>query len=106
MGSSSILRLPKDAILVELRPEVVTFETRECLLPGTRVAMKLVMENHDLPLQLPVTACLVTEKDRLGYIYHCQFSLAPLSETDRHIVSVFINKGRGAPELAPLPPQK
>jgi hypothetical protein len=92
--------LPKDAILVELRADVLTFETRDCQLPGTVVSFSLVMEGQALPLQLLVLECLVTDKDRLGYIYQSRFSLGGLPEADRHLIGLFIAKGRGAPKLA------
>lgn len=92
--------LPKDAILVELRADRLTFETRECFLPGTPVSFNLLMEGRSLPLQLPTTECLVDDKDRLGYIYHSRVSLADLPEADRQIVALFITKGRGSPRLS------
>ena len=54
--------LPKDAALVELRPESLTFQTRECVLPGTRLAFALVMEGRLLPLEAPAEACLVVDR--------------------------------------------
>jgi hypothetical protein len=91
--------LPKDAVLVELRPELLTFETRQVLLPATVVSMRLLMEGHAMPLQLPVVECLVVEKDRVGYIYQLRFSLESLPGPDRDLIRLFIAKGRGSPEL-------
>ena len=34
----SAVPLPRDASLVELRPDRLTFQTRECVLPGTPVS--------------------------------------------------------------------
>jgi hypothetical protein len=101
MARRGVLPLPKDAILVELRADRLTFETRQCLLPGTKVGFELVMERHSLPLRLAVHECLVTDKDRLGYIYQCRFSFDGLPEPDRQIINLFIAKGRGEPGLAP-----
>ena len=92
--------LPKDAALVELRPESLTFQTRECLLPGTLVAFGLVMEGRLLPLEAPAEACLVVDRDRTGYLFHSRLSLRGLSEPDRSLVALFIAKGRGRPGLA------
>jgi hypothetical protein len=95
------LALPKDAVFVELRRDVLLFQTRECLLPGAEVAMRLVMEGRPLPLITPVTACLVVDKDKAGYLFHIVCSLAGLREADRQLISLFIGKGRGEPELEP-----
>ncbi len=95
--------LPREAILVELRSDQLTFESRKCLLPGTRVFLSLVLERQLLPLKLRVTECLVTERDRLGYIYHARFALDQLPDPDRHLIDLYIAKGRGSPELAPYP---
>lgn len=91
--------LPKDAALVELRPDFLAFETRECLLPGTVVVFNLVMEDHPLPLRVEVGACLVVGKDRRGYRFVCQASLEGLTSTDQHLIQLFIKKGRGEPRL-------
>ena len=84
---------------MDLRPDRLTIETRECLLPGTVLSAALVMEGRALPLRLAVTECLVTDKDRLGYVYRLRFSLETLPEADRQIIGLFISKGRGAPRL-------
>jgi len=96
----SAVPLPKDAVLVELRPESLTFQTRECLLPRTPVAFRLVMEGRSLPLTVAVEACLVVDRDRAGHLFHTRMSLASLSEGDRSLVAMFIAKGRGAPAVA------
>lgn len=103
LGLDKVVPLPKDATLVELRPDVLVFRTRECLLPGTVVGFSLVMEGHPLPLHLPAEACLVVEKNRSGYVFHSRFSLDTVSEGDRHLITLFITKGRGEPTLEPLP---
>lgn len=95
----SAVALPKDAVLVELKPESVSFQTRECLLPGTRVAFGLVMEGRALRLEAPVDACLVVDKDRAGYLFNSRLSLVGLAESDRNLVALFITKGRGSPGL-------
>jgi hypothetical protein len=84
---------------VELRPDLLAFETRSCLLPGTRLSLTLVMEGQPLPLEVVVGQCLVTDKDRRGYKYLAQVFLAQLSEPDRQLITLFISKGRGAPVL-------
>ena len=91
--------VPKDAVLVELTPESLTFQTRECLLPGTRVAFGLVMEGRALPLEAPVEACLVVSRDRHGYVFHSRLSLSKLADADRSLIALFIAKGRGAPGI-------
>jgi hypothetical protein len=84
---------------VELRSDALTFETRECLLPGTMVRFRLVMEGHSLALQAPVGACLVMDKQRGGYLFHVRLALEALAEADRHLIALFIAKGRGHPGL-------
>lgn len=91
--------LPREGTFVELRPEALTFETRQCLLPGTPVRFRLVMEGRPLTLEAPVGACLVMEKDRAGYLYHVRLALDALPEADRHLIALFIAKGRGHPGL-------
>ena len=93
--------LPKDATLVELRPDALTFRTRECLLPGTVVDLVLRLEGQPLALRPPVEACLVMEKDRGGYVFHCRLDLTSLPGSDRQIVGLFISRGRGSPVLGP-----
>jgi hypothetical protein len=91
--------LPKDAVLVELRADRLSFSTRECLLPGTALAFNLVMEGRPLPIAGATSACLVVGKDRKGYLYQTQVSLDPISDGDRQLIILFISKGRGAAEL-------
>ena len=98
--------LPKDAILIELRPESLTFESRTCLLPGTVVSFSLVMEGRPLTLHAPVEACFVTDKDRLGYIYQPRLALSQVASGDQRVVALFIEKGRGEPGLQPAPVPK
>ena len=92
--------LPKDATLVELRTDALTFRTREGLLPGTVVDLVLLLEGRPLALSMPVEASLVMEKDRSGYVFHCRLDLAALPGSDRQIVGLFISRGRGSPVLA------
>jgi hypothetical protein len=105
MGAASgvAVSLPKDSLFVELQPEVLTFETRECLLPGTQVAFSLVMEGQPLRLQAPVSECLVVDKDKSGFLYQPRVSLARVSESDRQLIALFILKGRGTVGLRPAP---
>jgi hypothetical protein len=91
--------LPKDATLVDLRPDVLRFETRTCLVPGTVVVFNLVMEGHALPLRVAIALTEVVDKDRWGYRYVSQVSLEGLTSTDQHLISLFIKKGRGEPRL-------
>ncbi len=93
--------LPKDAALVELRSDALTFATRKCLLPGTLVSLVLVMEGQPLRLEIASSACLVVDKDWRGYLYHCRLSLDSVPEPDRKLIELFIGKGRGAPNLLP-----
>jgi hypothetical protein len=93
--------LPRDATLVELRPEALTFRTREGLLPGTAVDLVLRLEGQPLGLQAPVVGCTVAEKDRSGYVFHCRLDLTALPGPDLHIIGLFISKGRGSPGLSP-----
>jgi hypothetical protein len=92
--------LPKDAVLVELRADHLSFSTRECLLPGTPLAFNLIMEGRPLAMAVSTSACLVVGKDRKGYLYQTQVSLDQISEGDRQLIILFISKGRGAAELA------
>ena len=105
MGATATVTvsLPKDAVFVELQPETLTFETRDCLLPGTQVAFSLVMERQPLPLQAPVAECLVVDKDRNGYLYQARVSLLGLQGSDRQLIALFILKGRGSVGLRPTP---
>ena len=93
--------LPKDARLVELRPDALTLETRQCLLPGALLALHLVLEGQPLALTLPVSECLVVSRDRKGYLYQLRLPLAEVRESDRNLIALFINKGRGEPEVEP-----
>jgi hypothetical protein len=92
--------LPRDAQLVELRTDRLTLETKRRLLPGTPVALRLVLEGQPLPLTMPVAECLVLRREAFGYVYHLRLSFDELAEADRHLLGLFIAKGRGAPGLA------
>jgi hypothetical protein len=100
--STTPLPLPKDALLFELRPETLTIRTREVRLPAGMVQFNLVMEGHSLPIQLPIAACLVIDKDPKGYVYHLKLPLNALPEGDRNLIALFISKGRGAPLIRPF----
>lgn len=95
--------LPADAAFVSLRPDALVFATRECLLPGTVVALTLVMEGRRLPLEAPVEACLVVARDKTGYTFHTRIDLAALPAADRQILGLFIAKGRGSAGLERTP---
>ena len=100
------MELPRDAVLVELRAEAMTFRTRECLLPGTEVHFALALEGRPLALIAPVEACLVQAHDRSGYTFDVRCDLAALPPADRQLLALFIAKGRGSPQLhasAPVP---
>ena len=94
-------RLPRDAALVELRADALTFRTRECILPESVVAFALGLEGQPLELAAPVSACFVMSRDRSGFTYHVQCDLTALPSADRHILALFIGKGRGSPVLQP-----
>jgi hypothetical protein len=103
VASGVAVALPKDSLFVELQPDLLTFETRDCLLPGTQVAFSLVLEGHSLPLQAPVAECLVVDKDKAGFLYQPRVSLAGLPGSDRQLIALFILKGRGSVGLIPAP---
>jgi hypothetical protein len=94
-------RLPRDAALVELRADTLTFRTRECILPDSVVAFALGLEGKPRELEAPVSACLVMSRDRSGFTYHIQCDLTVLPNGDRQLLALFIGKGKGAPELNP-----
>jgi hypothetical protein len=94
-------RLPSDATLVELRAEALTFRTRESILPPTVVDLIVRLEGQPLAVQAPVEACLVVEKDRAGYVFHCRLDLTAMPGPDRQLIALFISKGRGSPVLSP-----
>ena len=93
--------LPKDTHLVELRENLLTLETRKCVLPGTPLSFSLVMEGKPVRLAAEVGECLVVAKDRSGYVYHLRLPLAHLGKADRSLIALFISKGRGSPDVAP-----
>lgn len=100
-STDSVTRLPRDSGLVELRADALTFRTRECILPDSVVAFSLGLEGQALDLEAPVTACFVMSRDRSGFTYHVQCDLSVLPKADRQILALFIEKGRGAPDLQP-----
>ena len=91
---------------MELRPDVLSVETRTCLLPGTEVFFDLVMEGQPLRLHAPVSECLVVAKVRSGYVFQPRLRLSDLAEPDRQLIALFIGKGRGSPSVAPAPVPK
>jgi hypothetical protein len=101
MADDRAVPLPKDAVLEVLRPDYLTFQTRNVLLPGTTVVFNLVMEGHALPLRVVIERTEVVAKDLRGYSYVSHVSLEHLTSTDRHLIELFIKKGRGEPRLAP-----
>jgi hypothetical protein len=94
-----VTRLPRDAALVELRADALTFRTRECILPDAVVAFSLGLEGKPLELAAPVSACFVMSRDRSGFTYHVQCDLTVLPPADRQILGLFIGKGRGSADL-------
>ena len=94
-------RLPRDAALIELRADALTFRTRECILPESVVAFALGLEGQPLELAAPVSACFVMSRDRSGFTYHVQCDLSVLPHADRQILALFIGKGRGSVDLQP-----
>lgn len=95
--------LPDDAHLVELRAEHVTFRSKKRVAPGTVLAFALVMEGRPWPLRAPVVDCLA-RKERGEAFYEMRVSFESLPKPDRHLIALFIEKGRGAPKLAPVGP--
>ncbi len=95
--SQRLAALPKDAVLAGLWPERLLIETRECLLAGTPLSFRLVLEGNVLPLSVVTDACLVAAKDRQGYVFHLQVPLDRLSNAEKQIIALFITKGRGEP---------
>ena len=115
----SAVPLPRDASLVELRPDSPnalplfsrsTGKADPKLVPLDVVRKRflelvtfdqqpLVMEGGALPLEALAEACLVVARDRNGYVFHSRLSLAGLTEGDRSLIALFIAKGRGSPTL-------
>jgi len=93
--------LPDDARLVELRVEHMCFRSRRRLAPGTMLDFALVMEGRPWAVRAPVVDCLV-RKERGESFYEMRVSLEELPQADRHLITLFIEKGRGAPKLAPV----
>ena len=100
MAPAQPVSLPTDARLVELRAGHLTFRSRRRIAPGTVVDFALVMEGRPWPLRAPVLTCAV-HKERGLALYEMRMSLESLGEGDRHLITLFIEKGRGAPGLAP-----
>lgn len=91
--------LPDDARLVELRFEHLCFRSRRRLAPGTMLHFALVMEGRPWPVRAPVVGCLARKEGGVS-LYEMRVSLEDLPHGDRHLIALFIEKGRGAPELA------
>jgi hypothetical protein len=85
---------------VELRAEHVTFRSKRRVAPGTVLAFDLVMEGRPWPISGPVVTCLA-RKDGGVALFEMRVSLESLPEPDRHLIALFIEKGRGAPTVAP-----
>ena len=100
MPAAQPVSLPPDARLVELRASHITFRSRRRLSPGTRLDFALVMEGRPWPLQGPITSCEI-HKERDVSLYEMRISLESLRQSDRQLIALFIEKGRGAPGLAP-----
>ena len=92
--------LPDDAQMVELRVDHVTFRSRRRVAPGTVLDFALVMEGRPWPLRAPVVDCQ-TRKDAGVALYEMRVSFEGLPPPDLHLIALFIEKGRGAPKLAP-----
>ena len=58
------------------------------------------MEGRPWPLQAPILSCAV-HKERGLALYETRISLESLRDGDRQLIALFIEKGRGAPALAP-----
>ena len=70
------------------------------LLVPVVLALVLRLEGQPLALRAPVQGCMVAEKERSGYIFHCRLDLTALPGPDLHIIGLFISKGRGSPVLS------
>jgi hypothetical protein len=92
--------LPDDAHLVELRVEHLCFRSRRRVAPGTMLDFALVMEGRPWAVRAPVVDCFA-RKERGVSLYEMRVSLEGLPQSDRHLIALFIEKGRGAPTLAP-----
>ena len=88
--------LPADARVAALWPDKLFVETRECVLPGTRLRFLLNLEGNRLPLETLSEACLVVARDRRGYVFHLQVPLEQISRSARQLIQLFIVKGRGS----------
>jgi hypothetical protein len=93
--------LPDDAHLVELRVDHVTFRSKRRVAPGTVLDFALIMEGRPWPLRAPVVDCQ-SRKDKGQALYEMRVSFDELAPHDLHLIALFIEKGRGAPKLAPL----
>jgi hypothetical protein len=96
---SHTVPLPKDAELVELRPDWLTFRSRKRVPPGARVDFALVMEGRPWPLQATAVSS-TAQKEGTEHVYLTRLSLEDLPDGDRHLIGLFIEKGRGSPGLA------
>lgn len=85
---------------MELRTEHVTFRSKKRVAPGTVLDFDLIMEGRPWPVSAPVVTC-VARKDAGVAAFEMRVSLESLPEGDRHLIALFIEKGRGAPTLAP-----
>ena len=91
--------LPRDSVIANLFPDRLLVQTRECVLPGTRLVFRLVLEGNVLPMDVVTSACLVVGRVRQGYLFHIEVPLKQLPSAERQIIALFISKGRGEPSL-------
>jgi hypothetical protein len=87
---------------VELRVEHMVFRSRRRVAPGTVLDFALVMEGRPWAVRAPVVDCMA-RKDQGVALYEMRVSLESLPPVDRQLIALFIEKGRGAPQLAPAP---
>ena len=89
---------------MELRAEHVTFRSKRRVAPGTVLEFDLVMEGRPWAVRAPVVTCLA-RKDAGVALFEMRVSLEDLPASDRRLIALFIEKGRGAPALAPARPR-
>ena len=82
----------------------MTFRSRRRVSPGTVLEFDLVMEGRPWPVSAPVVTCM-TRKDAGVSLYEMRVSLEDLPASDRRLIALFIEKGRGSPTLAPARPR-
>src|SRR5260221_277959 len=70
-----------------------------CRVVGSGRRWCIVLTESGISAVMDICATEVVDKDRSGYRYVSHVSLEGLTSTDRHLISLFIKKGRGAPRL-------